>query len=97
MPRTSRYLQTLYNSLNRLEDSRAAGDLPSLRAHVPHGDCRCGGVIGYPLEQAYREVAFIAYHFHWPHDAIMSLEHRERKRWVAEISEINVRVNGNQA
>ncbi len=53
-------------------------------------------MIGYPLPQAYREVAFIAYHFHWPHDAIMNLEHKERRRWVTEISEINERVNGNQ-
>jgi hypothetical protein len=50
-------------------------------------------VIGYPLEQAYREVAFIAFHFHWPHDDILKLEHAERRRWVAEISEINRRMS----
>jgi len=50
---------------------------------------------GYPLEQAYQEVAFIAFHFHWPHETIMNLEHRERLRWVSEISEINRRLNGN--
>jgi hypothetical protein len=49
-------------------------------------------VIGYSLDQAHREVAFIAYHFHWPHDDIMNLEHRERRKWVAEISDINRRI-----
>jgi hypothetical protein len=37
-------------------------------------------------------VAFIAYHFHWPQDEIVSLEHADRRRWVSEISSINERV-----
>lgn len=53
-------------------------------------------MIGYPLDQAYREVAFIAYHFHWPHDDIMKLEHRERRKWVAEISDINRRMSAGE-
>jgi uncharacterized protein DUF6760 len=42
----------------------------------------------------HEEVAFIAYHFHWPPEAILALEHRDRRRWVEEISAINRRVNG---
>ena len=53
-------------------------------------------MIGYPLEQAYREVAFIAYHFHWAHDQILNLEHHERRRWVQEISDINSRMNSSE-
>jgi hypothetical protein len=49
--------------------------------------------VGYPLPELYREVAFLAYHFHWPHDEVMALEHGERRRWVHEISEINGRMN----
>ena len=45
--------------------------------------------MGYPLDLAYREVAFIAYYFHWPPNQIMEMEHAERRRWVHEISEIN--------
>ena len=56
------------------------------------GECR-GGVLGYPLEQLHEEVAFIAYHFHWPHADIMNLEHTDRRQWVAEISAINERIN----
>jgi hypothetical protein len=53
-----------------------------------------GGLRRYPLEAIYEEVAFIAYHFHWGYETILSLEHRERRRWVEEISRINRRVNG---
>ncbi|MGB9180930.1 MAG: DUF6760 family protein [Pyrinomonadaceae bacterium] len=54
---------------------------------------RLGGVLGYPLTALYEEVAFVAYHFHWPPDALLNLEHAERRRWVEEISAINRRVN----
>jgi hypothetical protein len=39
------------------------------------------------------EVAYIAYHFHWPYDDVLSLDHRERQRWVKEIATINERLN----
>jgi hypothetical protein len=45
--------------------------------------------VSYPLDQALEEVAFIAYHFHWSREESMRLPHRERRRWVAEISRIN--------
>ena len=50
-------------------------------------------MMGYPLENLFREVAYIAYHFHWPWDQIMNMEHGDRHRWVAEIAEINRRIN----
>jgi len=68
--------------------------MPAVPAHVCPGADGLGGVLGYPLEQLYEEVAFVAYHFHWPHDQVLSLEHAERRRWVAEISDINRRING---
>jgi hypothetical protein len=46
-------------------------------------------VIGYPSDDLFEEVAYVAYYFHWPYDEIMSLEHRERRRWVSEISRLN--------
>jgi hypothetical protein len=52
-----------------------------------------GGMIGYPAESLMVEVAFIAYYLHWPMDQIMSLDHRERQRWVAEVSKINEQLN----
>jgi hypothetical protein len=41
----------------------------------------------------YREVAFIAYHFHWPPESVLDLEHADRRRWVEEISAINESLN----
>lgn len=52
-----------------------------------------GGVVGYPLERIYEEVAFIAYHFHWSHDEIMQMPHDERKRWCQQVNRINRNIN----
>ena len=46
-------------------------------------------MMGYPSKRLFEEVAYIAYHFHWPHDEIMQLEHRDRQRWVSEIAQLN--------
>ncbi len=46
-------------------------------------------MISYPLAQLYKEVAFIAYYFHWPHDQVMLMPHAERRKWCEEISDIN--------
>lgn len=48
---------------------------------------------GYPLERIYEEVAFIAYYFHWSHDEVMAMDHRERTKWCEEISKINRKMN----
>jgi uncharacterized protein DUF6760 len=47
----------------------------------------------YPSDRLFEEVAYVAYHFHWPYEQIMALEHRERQQWVAEIAKLNQRVN----
>ncbi len=49
--------------------------------------------MGYPVERIYEEAAFIAYYFHWPHDEIMDMDHRERKKWCEEISKIHKKMN----
>jgi hypothetical protein len=45
------------------------------------------------LARLYEEVAFVAYHFHWPHDDVMNMEHEERSKWVMQISAINAKMN----
>jgi hypothetical protein len=50
-------------------------------------------MIGYPLDQLYQEIAYIAYYFHWAPESIMELDHRFRRRWVKEIADINMRLN----
>jgi hypothetical protein len=49
-------------------------------------------MIGHPSDALFEEVAYIAYHFHWDRDSILDLSHVERRRWVAEIAEINRRL-----
>lgn len=51
----------------------------------------------YPVKSLYEEMAFIAYHFHWPYGEIMQLEHHERRRWCREISTINRHLDGTPA
>jgi hypothetical protein len=52
-----------------------------------------GGVVGYPLNRLYEEVAYIAYHFHWTMEDILNLVHRQRHEWVKQIANINRRLN----
>jgi hypothetical protein len=47
----------------------------------------------YPSDLLYEEVAFVAYYLHWPYQQIMALDHRERQRWVSEVSRVNQRLN----
>jgi hypothetical protein len=61
------------------------------------GSRAAGGVARYPLGQLAQEVAYIAYHFHWPKDEIERMSHLERHRWVEEISRINREINESAA
>ncbi len=47
----------------------------------------------YAPDRIYEEVAYVAYHFHWPLDDILDLEHPQRLRFVGEIADINTRLN----
>ncbi len=46
----------------------------------------------YAPDRLYEEVAYVAYHFHWPLDHILDLEHPLRRRFVDEIGRINRRI-----
>ena len=67
--------------------------MPGVRSQIRSRGESGGGNIGYPSERLFEEVAYIAYHFHWPYGQIMNLEHRERQRWVEQIAKINKRLN----
>ena len=47
----------------------------------------------YGTDRVYEEVAYVAYHFHWPLDDILDLEHTQRRRYAREIAAINVRLS----
>jgi hypothetical protein len=40
------------------------------------------------LKRLQEEVAYVAYHLHWPHDQLMALEHVERRQWVQRTAEL---------
>jgi hypothetical protein len=50
-------------------------------------------VATYPREQLEQEIAYIAYHFHWPLENILDMEHVERHAWLREIARINKEIN----
>ena len=64
-----------------------------MRCTLREGVRTPGGIVSYPLENISKEVAFIAYHFHWDRETLLNLSHRERHRWVKEISGINEKIN----
>jgi hypothetical protein len=49
--------------------------------------------VTYGTEQLMDEVSYVAYHFHWPFDEILDLEHPLRRDFVGRIGGINAAVN----
>lgn len=43
-------------------------------------------------DRLFEEVAYVAYHFHWPMEEILDLEHPVRQRFIEEIGRINQRL-----
>lgn len=41
----------------------------------------------------YQEMAFLSYYFHWGNEEVMQLDHRSRRRWCKEITEIHKSIN----
>lgn len=60
---------------------------------VSEGVWTLGGIVSYPLDSVFKEVAFLAYHFHWDRETLLAMTHKERHRWVKEVSEINEKIN----
>ncbi len=65
--------------------------LPRLRARVRRRPRRWapGGIVTYPADALYEEVAYVAYHFGWSREEILDLEHAERREYVARIARLN--------
>ena len=90
------YLQRLYEQLN-------GGDEPTSRrspaAARPTAMRRGGPPVwgkheGLSVAALYEEMAFIAHHFHWSSETLLTMEHGERRRWCREISAINRALDG---
>ena len=43
----------------------------------------------YATDELYREIAYVAFHFHWSFAEILDLEHVQRQRFVQEIRRLD--------
>jgi hypothetical protein len=43
----------------------------------------------YPAEAIWQEIAYLAYHLHWPLDDLLDLEHADRVRMVRAVAAFN--------
>jgi hypothetical protein len=48
-------------------------------------------VVRYPVDELWDELAYLAYHLHWPLDDLLDLEHGDRLRLVQAVAELNER------
>lgn len=39
-------------------------------------------------------MSFLGYYLHWSHAELMELDHKERRRWCSEVSDINKKLGG---
>lgn len=62
--------------------------MSELWSRVRGGGAAAGGIVRYPLDRLYEEVAYIAIGLGWSHDEIMTLNHMERLRWVEQLNRI---------
>lgn len=67
--------------------------MPRLRASFRSGGRNAGGALSYPSDRLFEEIAYVAFHFHWPYEQIMDFDHFERALWVREITRIVDRIN----
>jgi hypothetical protein len=54
-----------------------------------HTGCRRGGVLGYPLNRVYREVAKLGCMVHWTLEELMNMDHAERLRLLKAVDEVD--------
>jgi hypothetical protein len=49
--------------------------------------------VTYAPDALYQEIAYVAYHLHWPLDDLLDMEHPVRQRFVDEVGRINQRLS----
>ncbi|GAB7103182.1 hypothetical protein JCM4814A_14960 [Streptomyces phaeofaciens JCM 4814] len=67
--------------------------MPALRGALRGGTGRepPGGIVTYATDRLHEEIAYVAYHFHWPLDDILDLEHDDRRRYTGHIASLVTR------
>src|SRR5271165_2266104 len=49
------------------------------------------GIAVYAADRLQKEVAYLAYHLHWPLDTLLDLEHADRLMYIDHVGRINSR------
>ncbi len=52
---------------------------------VRNGAPEFGGILGYPLDWVYQEVAALSVRVHWTYEDLLNIDHAERRRWIDEV------------
>ena len=89
------FLQDLYRRINQEGHTQAAVTCPACNHEFTvdvAGEQRLGDR-DLRERRLFEEIAYVAYHFHWPMDAILDLEHPLRLRFVEEIGQLNKRAS----
>lgn len=47
------------------------------------------GLSHYLQDELWQEVTYLGYHLHWDLNTLLDLEHRDRRRLVREVAELN--------
>jgi hypothetical protein len=47
--------------------------------------------VTYAAGRLHEEVAYLAYHLHWPLDCLLDLEHADRLTYIDQVARINTR------
>jgi hypothetical protein len=47
--------------------------------------------VTYDRDEIWQELGYLAYHLHWDLDALLDLEHGDRRRFVTEVAGLNER------
>jgi len=48
----------------------------------------------YPEPELYKEMSFLSYYYHWDFPTVMTLDHKTRRKFCAEISAIHKEISG---
>ncbi|WP_372365486.1 DUF6760 family protein [Candidatus Uabimicrobium sp. HlEnr_7] len=47
-------------------------------------------------DHIYKEITYLAYFLHWDYQTLIHMDHRERQKWVGEVSDLHARMNQSQ-
>ena len=62
--------------------------MPPMSTRLQSGTRPSGGLVSYPAADLQAEVAFLSMQVHWTLEEILTLEHRDRNRWIDQINDL---------